>query len=145
MPTVSDLLVSKGSRLFTISPSATVLDAVGRMNQFQVGALVVMHEGHILGMFTERDVLRRVMAEMRLPENVRVAEVMTMNVICCKPEMDVLDASAIMKQRRIRHLPVRDDGGNLLGLISIGDLNAYYASQQEERIQVLTDYIYGRT
>jgi CBS domain-containing protein len=114
------------------------------MNQYQVGALVVMKEGQVVGMFTERDVLRRVTAEMRSPKDVFVAEVMTGEVICCPPETDVADASAIMRQRRIRHLPVRDGDGKLIGLVSIGDLNAFYASAQEQTIHYLTDYIYGR-
>jgi CBS domain-containing protein len=144
MPTVSDLLKSKGSRLHTISPAASVLEAVQRMNQHQIGALVVMQERHVAGMFTERDVLRRVMAEMRPPGEVSVAEVMTTDVICCEPGTDVADASGIMRQRRIRHLPVCDGEGNLLGLISIGDLNAFYSNAQEQTIHYLTDYIYGR-
>jgi CBS domain-containing protein len=144
MPTVADLLAAKELRLYTISPTATVLEAVRRMNQYQVGALVVMNEGQVVGMFTERDVLRRVTAEMRSPKDVFVAEVMTGEVICCPPETEVADASAIMRQRRIRHLPVRDGDGKLIGLVSIGDLNAFYASAQEQTIHYLTDYIYGR-
>jgi CBS domain-containing protein len=144
MPTVADLLTSKGSRIYTISPSASVLEAVGRMNQYQIGALVVMQDEHVVGMFTERDALQRVMAKMRAPESVSVVEVMTSDVICCEPGTEVADASAIMKQRKIRHLPVCDAEGNLLGLVSIGDLNAFYANAQEQTIHRLTDYIYGR-
>jgi CBS domain-containing protein len=144
MPTVSDLLAEKSSQLITISPSATVLEAIRRMNQHQIGALIVMHEGRIAGMFTERDVLRRVMAEMHQPHRITVGEVMTHEVICCPGEMDVEDASRIMKERRIRHLPVCDDKGNLLGLISIGDLNAFYSNAQQNTIHHLTEYIYGR-
>ncbi len=144
MPTVADLLLAKGSQLHCISPSATVLEAVRRMNQHQVGALVVMHEDHIVGMFTERDVLRRVMAEGMQPGSVMVGDVMSSDVIYCGPETDVEDASRIMKDRRIRHLPVCDGNGVLHGLISIGDLNACYASAQEQTISYLTDYIYGR-
>src|SRR5208282_1153175 len=143
MPTVADLLTTKGSHhLHTISPTATVLEAVQRMNQHQIGALVVMNEGQVVGMFTERDVLRRVMAEMRSPRDVFVADVMTADVICCPPDTDVADASGIMRQRRVRHLPVCDAHGNLIGLVSIGDLNAFYASAQEQTIHHLTDYIY---
>ena len=144
MPVVSDLLLSKGSHIFTISPSAKVLDAIARMNEHQIGALVVMEGSQIVGMFTERDVLRRVMAQMRPPEHVTVAEVMTTQVIICPDDTDVEDVSRIMKDRRIRHLPVCDADGGLRGLISIGDLNAFYASAQEQTIHYLTDYIYGR-
>jgi CBS domain-containing protein len=144
MPTVADLLVNKGSQIHTISPAATVLESVHRMNQHQVGALVVMIDGHLAGMFTERDALRRVMGNLLLPQDVLVSEVMTDKVICCPPDTDVEEASQIMRDRRIRHLPVCDDQGNLFGLISIGDLNAFYASTQEQTISYLTDYIYGR-
>jgi CBS domain-containing protein len=144
MPTVADLLSIKGSRIHTVSPDATVLDAIRRMNQHQIGALVVMTNGHVAGMFTERDVLRRVVAEMLPPETVTVGQVMTDEVICCPPDMDVEDVSRIMTDRKIRHLPVCDSDGELHGLISIGDLNAFYASAQEQTINYLTDYIYGR-
>jgi CBS domain-containing protein len=133
MPTVADLLAVKGSQIHTISPQASVLDAIRRMNQHQIGALVVMTSGRVVGMFTERDVLRRVMAEMQPPESVKVEHVMTDDVICCAPDMDIEDVSRIMSDRKIRH-----------GLISIGDVNAFYASAQEQTINYLTDYIYGR-
>jgi CBS domain-containing protein len=114
------------------------------MNAHEVGALVVMRGGRVVGMFTERDVLRRVMAEMLPSDSVCVSEVMTGEVICCPPDMDIEDVSRIMKDRKIRHLPVCDIDGELQGLISIGDLNAFYASTQEQTISYLTDYIYGR-
>ena len=144
MPTVADLLAVKGSKIHSISPSATVLQAVRRMIQHQIGALVVMREGCMVGMFTERDVLRRVMAKRRLPEEITVGQVMTTELICCLPHTDVEEASGIMQRRRIRHLPVRDAGGNLHGLISIGDLNAFYAHVQKKTVEHLTEYIYGR-
>ncbi|MGD1276525.1 MAG: CBS domain-containing protein [Tepidisphaeraceae bacterium] len=144
MPTVADLLAVKGSRIYSISPTATVLEAVRRMNQHRVGALVVMCEGRIVGMFTERDVLRRVMAKMRLPEEISVAQVMTTEVICCPPHTDVEEASGVMQRKRIRHLPVCDADGKLHGLISIGDLNAFYAHAQRKTVEQLTEYIYGR-
>ena len=144
MPMVSYLLAEKGSQIHSISPCETVLEAVYRMNQAQIGALVVMSEGRVVGMFTERDVLRRVLAESRPPSEVTVGEVMTADVICCEPETDVEDVSRIMKDSRIRHLPVCDKDGQLRGLVSIGDINAFYASAQEQQIHFLTDYIYGR-
>ncbi|MCC6424268.1 MAG: CBS domain-containing protein [Phycisphaerales bacterium] len=144
MPTVRDILATKGSQIFSIGPQATVLQATQLMNQHKVGALVVMHEEQVVGMFTERDVLRRVVAEQRLPADVTLADVMTSEVICCEPDMDLDDASTIMQQRRIRHLPICDNDGNLLGMISIGDLNALHASHQEQTIHFLNDYIYGR-
>ncbi len=144
MPTVRDILSSKGSQIFSIGPEATVLEATRQMNQHKVGALVVMHDQQVVGIFTERDVLRRVVAEQRPPAEVTVAEAMTTDVICCEPDIDLDDASTILQQRRIRHLPVCDDDGGLMGIVSIGDINACHASQQQQTIHFLNDYIYGR-
>jgi CBS domain-containing protein len=143
MPAIEDLLRIKGPHLHTIHPSATVLMAVQKMNQHQIGALVVMINEKMVGMFTERDALRRVMAELRSPHEVTVAEVMTPDVICVAPDADVEEASRIMKEHRVRHLPVCAEG-QLHGLISIGDLNAFYLAAHEHQISQLTDYIYGR-
>lgn len=143
MPTVLELIESKGGQIFSVPPEATAMEAIRRMNHHQIGALVVMTGDSVVGMFTERDVLRRIVAESRSPMEVSVAEVMTTDVICCEHDTDIADASEIMKQRRIRHLPVCRDG-RMLGMISIGDLNAFYASHQEQTILYLQDYIYGR-
>ena len=144
MPTVQDILNTKSSVVHCIEPGATVLDAIHKMNQHKLGALVVKSGDQVVGMFTERDVLRRVASEMRNPVEVKVAQVMTSEVICCSPSDDLDEVSAIMSQRRIRHLPVCDAGGKLQGMISIGDLNAYNVSQQAAQIGFLSDYIYGR-
>jgi CBS domain-containing protein len=144
MPTANEVLGEKGFSVHVVPPSVTVLEAVERMNRLHVGAVVVMDEGQILGMFTERDVLRRVVGERRDPARIKVREVMTKEVICCGPATDLDEISAIMKNRRIRHLPICDEEGDLLGLISIGDVNAVHASNQEATITYLNDYIYGR-
>jgi CBS domain-containing protein len=140
-----DIIADKGSDVFTIQASATVLEATHAMNDQKIGALVVKDGvGRVMGIFTERDVLRRVIAEERSPKSVRVGEVMTTDVVCCPPETDIDEASRIMRDRRVRHLPVCDGDGALLGLVSIGDLNAYHASTQEAQIHFLNEYVYGR-
>jgi CBS domain-containing protein len=144
MPSVLDILATKGDHVHTIAASATVLQATQVMNDQKIGALVVMDGKNVAGIFTERDVLQRVVAEERSPREVRLREVMTRDVVCCAPDTDLEDASAIMRDRRIRHLPVCDDHGQLHGLISIGDLNAYHASHQEAHINFLSEYVYGR-
>src|SRR5687768_5091401 len=106
MPTVQDILARKGDQVHTISPTATVLEATQRMNQHKIGALLVMQDGRPLGMFTERDVLRKVVAQLRNPADVSVADTMTTEVVCCEPDTDLEEAAAIMQQRKIRHLPV---------------------------------------
>lgn len=144
MPSVNDILSSKSSKVHTTRPGATVLEAIQRMNENGIGALVVTEGDRVVGMFTERDVLRRVVGEDRPPVQMFVAEVMTAKVVCTGPKEDVDEVRTVMKNRRIRHLPVCDDEGRLLGMISIGDLNAYDASNQEATIHFLNDYIYGR-
>jgi len=144
MPTVRDVLAVKGQSLQTIDSRATVLEATRKMNQHKIGALVVMEEDRVAGMFTERDVLTRVIAEELPPAAVQVGMVMTREVICCALDDDLDEVSAIMKSRRVRHVPVCDCEGGLLGMISIGDVNAQYASNAEQTIHFLNDYIYGR-
>lgn len=144
MPTVADIISKKGSTVHSTTPDATVLDATNKMNQHKLGALVVMADGVVAGMFTERDVLRRVVGEQRNPATTRVKDVMTSEVICCSPQTDMDDVSAIMQQKRVRHVPVCDEHGKLLGLVSIGDVNAYHVVHQEATIEYLNEYIYGR-
>ena len=144
MPSVQDILSAKSSKIHTTCPGATVMDAIKQMNERGIGALVVTEGDRVVGMFTERDVLRRVVGADRSPSDMFVAEVMTSEVVCTGPREDLDEVRAVMKNRRIRHLPVCDGEGNLLGLISIGDLNAYDASNQEATIHFLNEYIYGR-
>ena len=144
MPTATDILLAKGHDVHSIDPNATVLEATQKMNQHKLGALVVLVDERLVGMFTERDVLRRVVGELRNPADVKVGEVMTTDVVCCSPDTDIEDVSTMMKDRRIRHVPVCDENGKLHGVISIGDVNAYYSNHQEQTIHFLSDYIYGR-
>ena len=144
MPTARDILRDKSPQIHMTLPEASVLDAINKMNQHKIGALVVMQGGQVVGMFTERDVLRRVLGEQRSPADVTVAEVMTADVSCCEPATELDAISQIMKERRIRHVPVRDTGGTLMGLISIGDVNAMHASNQAQQLHYLSEYVYGR-
>jgi IMP dehydrogenase len=141
--TVRDILAIKGSEVQAIHPEATVYEAAVRMNERQIGSLAVLHEGRLGGIVTERDILLRVVAERRDPATTRVADVMTSELACCRPHTTLDEARGVMKNRRIRHLPVLDDDGRLLGLVSIGDLNAHQASTQERTIHLLHEYIYG--
>jgi CBS domain-containing protein len=144
MATVQDILAGKGSHVFSIGPDATVLDAALLMNEHKVGSLLVMSAGQVAGIITERDLLQRVVAQRRDPADSPVRDVMTTEVVCGRPETTVDEARAVMKNRRIRHMPVLDGGDQLLGLVSIGDLNAHLTRDQEVTIQVLHEYIYGR-
>lgn len=156
MAQVADILAKKGSSVYVVSPVSTVLAATQLMNRQHVGALVVVAQGvgmeegragdfeRVLGIFTERDVLTRVVAGQLDPGTTLVEEVMTKNVAYCQVEMDLEDVSAVMQQRRIRHLPVCDGEGKLLGLVSIGDVNAWHTRGKEIEISYLHEYIHGR-
>ena len=144
MASVQDILSNKSSKVLTTRRDATVLEAINKMNENGVGALVVCDGPNVVGMFTERDVLRKVAVCDRAPTQMFVEEVMTHDVVCTGPKEDVDEVRTVMMNRRIRHLPVCDDEGHLLGLISIGDLNAHEASHREATIHFLNEYIYGR-
>ena len=144
MPTALDILKTKGSTVHFVPPNATVFEAIQKMNGHKLGALVVMDQGNVTGMFTERDVLTRVLGQQLNAQETLVSAVMSHDVIFVPPMTDIDEISVIMQQRRIRHLPVISEEGDLFGLISIGDLNAFHASNQAETINYLSEYIYGR-
>lgn len=144
MSKVREIIQTKGSQILTMHPDASVLDAAILMNDHKVGSVVVSNQGQVAGIFTERDVLRRVVAEQLDPATTTIGQVMTRDVVCCEMDTPIEDARSIMKTRRIRHLPVVDAEQNLLGLISIGDLNAYKLTGQEVHIHMLQEYLYRR-
>ncbi|MCI0458830.1 MAG: CBS domain-containing protein [Gemmataceae bacterium] len=143
MATVRDILAVKGSEVSSIGPQATIYEAAVKMNERKIGSLAVLRDGQLAGIITERDILQRVVAERRDPSTTTVADVMTGEVVCCRPHTTVEEARGVLKNRRIRHLPVLDEQGNLRGMISIGDLNAHEANSQERTIHLLHEYIYG--
>ncbi len=145
MPTVQQILARKGTHIFTIHPDATVLDAGLMMNEHKIGALVVVEMGQVAGIVTERDMLRRLVAKRRDPAETTVRQIMTPEVVCCRPQTPLDEARGLFMRRRIRHLPVINDRGVLEGLVSIGDLNAWQLDGQELEIHYLHEYIHGRT
>jgi CBS domain-containing protein len=145
MSTISEILAQKQARpVLSTRADETVLAATQRMNEHSVGALLVLDGGRVVGIFTERDVLRRVVAEERQPAAVKVGDVMTSQVACVTPETPVDDARNIMRQRRVRHLPVVNSQGTVQGVVSIGDLNAFHATNQEVALHFLQEYLHGR-
>ena len=146
MANVNDLLKAKPPRpVLTIERRETVLAATQHMDQHSVGALIITENGQMCGIFTERDVLRRVVVAQRNPNETLVGDVMTTNMACCSPEMSIDDARATMRTHRIRHLPVVGPEGQLVGVLSIGDLNAHLANDQEVTLHFLNEYLHGRT
>jgi CBS domain-containing protein len=145
MATLKDILAGKDSRVISVDPRATVMEAAVLMNQYRVGFLVVIDGERPVGVFSERDILRRVVVARLDPGKTLVSEVMTTEMLVCNPGTSVEEARSVMKNRRIRHLPVVDEQERLVGLVSIGDLNAFNANTQEQTLHVLEEYIYGRT
>ena len=142
MATVLDLLRRKGQTVHTVSPADHVVEAAALMNQHGVGGLVVVdRDGRVMGMFTERDILRRVVAQGRNPDTTAVGEVMTTEVLACAPETTLEECASVMTSKRIRHLPVRD-GRGLVGIVTIGDLLAHQVDEQRTTIQYLTSLVY---
>jgi CBS domain-containing protein len=143
MATVRDLLAVKGSHVLSIGPDASVYEAALIMNEHHTGSLVVIEAGRVQGIITERDILCKVVGKLRDPSTTPVREAMTAEVVFCRPYTTVEEARGVMKNRRIRHMPVVDDDGCLAGLISIGDLNAHEAHDHEMTIHLLREYIHG--
>ena len=138
---IAQVLHHKGSDVVTVSPATTVLAAVHRMNEYRVGALLVTERSRPIGIFTERDVLLRVVAARLDPESTPVNEVMTRNPVVVRSSVTVGEAMLVITERRCRHLPVIDDDSGLRGLISIGDLMSWLVRDQQRTIHDLHDYL----
>ena len=143
MGTVANVLQQKGSTVHTIEISATVYEAVERMVARNVGSLLVMDGERIAGIITERDYLRQIVLQGRTSKTTRVGEIMTTSLVYVGQSHSVEECMAIMTDKRIRHLPVVDQG-RLAGLVSIGDLAKQVTKDQKFHIQYLTDYICGK-
>jgi len=142
MAVVRDLLNRKGTSIVSIAPTATVLEAARLMNDRSVGGVLVVNDaGSLLGIFTERDILRRVVAAGLPPDSTKVSDVFTPDVVTTTPDMSVEECGAIMSSRRVRHLPVVDAKG-LHGVVTIGDLLAHRVSEHETTIQHLNSYVF---
>jgi len=143
METVRTMLRHKGSELFWLAPEATVYDAVAMMADKGVGALLVLSEGRLAGIVSERDYARKVILRGKHSHEIQVREIMTSPVITVSPEHTVDDCMRTITAHRIRHLPVMV-GDELVGMISIGDLVKSIISAQAHTIDQLSGYIEGR-
>ena len=137
---LAEILDDKGSNVFAIDADASVFEAVQRMVEKNTGSLLVTENGDIAGIVTERDYLRRVALHELDPRETPVREVMSSPLIVVTPETSVDECMALMTDRRIRHLPVVEDG-SVVGVVSIGDLVKFKSQQQSFEIQYLTQYI----
>jgi len=141
--TVRSVLNVKGVEVWSVPPDSTVYDALSLMAEKDVGALVVVSEGRIAGMFSERDYARKVILHGKTSRETLVREVMTSPVMTVTPDQTVNECMQIMTRHRIRHLPVVE-AEKLVGVISIGDLVNSIISAQAETIQQLSSYIAGK-
>ncbi|MCC6381640.1 MAG: CBS domain-containing protein [Dehalococcoidia bacterium] len=139
---VSAVLQEKGHHVFTVAPATTVRQAVRAMNEHGVGCLLVVEGGRRVGLFTERDVLVRVVDAGLEPAHTSVSRVMTTELNHVTPGTAVDEAMAMMTRRRCRHLLVME-GERLAGLVSIGDLTRHVSLAQEDHIQRMAEYIRG--
>lgn len=142
MPTARMILDRKGSDVATVERSDSVLDAARLMNARRIGALVVAEGDRVVGIFTERDILCRVVAEERPPAETKVGDVMTSPMACCHRDTKLSECKAVMTSKRIRHLPVVEEG-KLFGMISSGDILANDAADQQATIEYLNEYLHG--
>jgi len=143
MHTMKEVLEAKGGQVHAIGGDASVLEAATRMNEHKVGALMVLDGEKTLGLLSERDILRKVLAERRDPAEVKVEEVMTRKLACARPGTTVDEARLVMMREHVRHLPIVDEEERILGVVSIGDLNAWQLNGQEKTITYLNEYIHG--
>ncbi len=143
MKLVKQILESKGSQVWSISPDAMMFDALKLMAEKEVGALLVLKDGKIQGIVSERDYARKIILHGKSSKETQVKEIMTPNVICISPETHVEECMAIMIEKKIRHLPVEDKEGNLLGIISIGDVVKAVIENKKYEIEELIRYIQG--
>ncbi len=142
MKPVSELLKNRGPSVWRIAPDATVFDALHLLAEHDVGALLVMQDDRLLGIFSERDYTRKIALQGRDSRHTTVSEVMTPNVLVVKPTTEMRDCMSLMSQRKIRHLPVME-GDKVIGMLSIRDLMNDIIADDEMTIAQLQSYIYG--
>lgn len=143
MHNIRHILGEKGQEIWSIQSSHTVYEAVRTMAELGVGALMVIDEGQLVGMFSERDYARKVILEGRASRDTLVGDVMSAPPITIHPQATAQEGLALMTQKRFRHLPVMEEG-TLLGLVSIGDLVNAVIDDQQALIQQLERYVSGQ-
>jgi CBS domain-containing protein len=142
MTSVDGLLKIKGSKTWSISPGATVYEALQQMSEKDTGALLVVDDGSLVGIFTERDYARKLILKGKFSRDTKVHELMTREVLYVDPGNSIEDCMVLMTNKRVRHLPVLDDG-KLVGIVTIGDVVKRIISEKESTIQQLEKYITG--
>jgi CBS domain-containing protein len=139
---VQSILGRKGGQVVSIGAGEAVLAAASLMNERSIGGLVVTDDERVVGIFTERDILRRVVAARKDPATTLVRDVMTSPVACCRPDTNLAECRSVMTEQRIRHLPVVERE-RLCGIVTIGDLMAQEVGENQSTIEYLQSYIFG--
>lgn len=142
MATIGQLLDAKGHEVHALAPDASVFDAIEMMATHGVGALLVLEHGRLVGIISERDYARKVILRGRASKTTLVGEIMTAPVITAPSRLTVEEGMAVMTERRIRHLPIVDDG-SLCGIVSVGDLVKSIIAEQQFVISQLQNYIHS--
>jgi CBS domain-containing protein len=143
MTIVQQILQSKGPDIWSISPDSSVYQAIELMADKGIGALLVVEDGKLIGIISERDYARKVILQGKSSRNTPISEIMTRKVYYVRPEHAIEECMALMTDKRIRHLPVLEDD-RLVGIISIGDVIKAIISDQQFMIEQLENYITGR-
>jgi len=142
MKTLQNVLATKGDEIFSIGPAASVFDALEEMAKREVGALIVLDDGQVVGIFSERDYARKIILVGKSSRETPVSEIMTSRVVFARPDLTLEECLALMTDKRIRHLPVMQND-ELIGVVSIGDLVKGIIDEQRFRISQLESYISG--
>jgi CBS domain-containing protein len=143
MAIVRDLLKIKGNQVWSVAPESSVKDALKLMADKDIGALLVMTNDKIVGIFSERDFARHMVGVDEIDDSMKIQDLMSQPVFFANPDQSIDECMAVMTVKRFRHLPVLD-GDRLMGLISIGDVVKQLISEKETTIKGLEDYILGR-
>ena len=140
MGKVRDILKTKGRAVFSVEPSITVYSAIEQMCEKNIGGLLIVENGNLKGIFTERDYARKLILKGKSSKDTTISELMTKNPITVTPDNTIEDCMGVMSDKRIRHLPVVEDN-QLIGMISIGDLVKHIIEEQKSIIEHLEHYI----
>ena len=142
MTTIAQLLNAKGDQIWSVEPKATIFEALEIMSEKEIGALLVMEDGKLMGIFSERDYARKVILKGKSSKETAVGELMTKKVFYIDSQKTINDCMAMMTAKRIRHVPVIEDN-QVMGIVTIGDVVNQIISEQEVTINHLENYITG--
>ncbi len=142
MSNIATILAKKGSEVASVSENTSTLNAARIMRDRKIGSLIVLRDDTVVGIFTERDLLNRVVADGKNPAETSVGDIMTTPITSCTPFTSLKECASLMTSRRMRHIPVLE-GDRLVGIVTSGDIMAYKLSHLEETNVFLQEYLHG--